>query len=235
MTCDAFDFRRGAGIATAHVADACLRLGRKVRMAPPLLPVLPDRCVIGCVRPVRHFGSVDVFLEAIAVARAGEILVIDNDGRHDEGCIGDLVALEATTAGIDGIIVWGRHRDSAILRELELPVFSLGACPSGPVRLDPRTADTFERARVGPEAVTDADIAVADDDGVVFLERETAHEILTEAQSIRDIERRQVESVRSGSPLRDQLRLKDYIEKRGCRPEWTFRDHLKALGAVIET
>ena len=65
-------------------------------------------------------------------------MVIDNGGRDDEGCIGDLITLEAATAGLGGILVWGRHRDSAELRRIGLPLFSLGACSTGPRRLDDR-------------------------------------------------------------------------------------------------
>jgi regulator of RNase E activity RraA len=43
-------------------------------------------------------------------AQPGEVLVIDNGGRLDEGCIGDLTALEAENCGLTGIIVWGAHR-----------------------------------------------------------------------------------------------------------------------------
>jgi hypothetical protein len=38
------------------------------------------------VLPVRHYGSVDVFLEAFGRAQAGDVPVIDNGGRSDEAC-----------------------------------------------------------------------------------------------------------------------------------------------------
>jgi regulator of RNase E activity RraA len=44
--------------------------------------------IAGRVLPVRHYGSVDIFLEAMGTAQRGDILVIDNQGRMDEGCIG---------------------------------------------------------------------------------------------------------------------------------------------------
>lgn len=43
---------RLASLSTPHLADACLRVGAPVRCA-------------GCALPVRHVGSVDVFLEAL--------------------------------------------------------------------------------------------------------------------------------------------------------------------------
>ena len=105
---DAFD-----KLSTALIADAALRLKVPFRISPPGLgPVTPNQRLAGPVLPVRHFGSVDIFLEAMQSARRGDVLVIDNGGRLDEGCIGDLTALEAEHCGLTGIIVCGAHRDN---------------------------------------------------------------------------------------------------------------------------
>ena len=57
---------------------------------------------VGRVRHARHYGSVDVFLEAMEMASPGEVLVVDNAGRRDEACIGDLIALETKMEGLAG-------------------------------------------------------------------------------------------------------------------------------------
>jgi regulator of RNase E activity RraA len=59
------------------------------------------------------------------------VLVVDNGGLLDEACVGDLVALEAHAAGMEGMVIWGLHRDTADIRAIGLPVFSLGAIPTG--------------------------------------------------------------------------------------------------------
>ena len=56
----------------------------------------------GRVCPARHAGSVDAFLEAFETAAPGDVLVVDNGGRLDEASAGDLVALEAQAAGMEG-------------------------------------------------------------------------------------------------------------------------------------
>jgi regulator of RNase E activity RraA len=98
-------------LSTPLIADAALRLRIPLRISPPgIRPITPNQLLAGPALPVRHFGSVDVFLEVMQDARPGQVLVIDNGGRLDEACIGDLTALEAQHCGLAGIIVWGAHR-----------------------------------------------------------------------------------------------------------------------------
>jgi 4-hydroxy-4-methyl-2-oxoglutarate aldolase len=99
---------RLAELSTVLVADACVRLHGERRLVPPgLRPVVAGSRVAGRALPVRHYGSVDVFLEALGEAEEGDVLVLDNRGRTREACIGDLVVLEAKAAGIAGLVVWG--------------------------------------------------------------------------------------------------------------------------------
>ncbi len=227
--------QRFSALTTAHVADGCIRAQVPVRCAPTALQaVVPDNHVAGRVCPARHAGSVDIFLEAFESAEPGDVLVVDNGGRLDEACVGDLVALEAQQAGLGGMVIWGLHRDTVDIRAIGLPVFSLGSLPTGPQRLDERPADALASATVGAWIVTRDDLAFGDEDGVLFVPLVHAREVLTLAETIRDTERRQADRIRGGVSLRSQVLFDSYLAARIDQPALTFRDHLRNVGGVIE-
>ena len=227
--------RAFAELSTPLVADAALRLKSPLRIAPHgIQPVTPNQPLAGPVLPVRHFGSVDVFLEAMQDAQPGQVLVIDNGGRLDEGCIGDLTALEAQDCGLAGIIVWGAHRDTLELRQIRLPIFSYGVHPSGPRRLDPRDSSALRFARFGEFLVESTDVVFADDDGCLFASAERVDQLLLVAHEIRERERRQAEEIKGGLSLREQLQFGQYLEKRAANPGYTFREHLRKISGAIE-
>ena len=183
-----------------------LRANVPIRCAPSdLRPVLPDMRCAGRVRPVRHVGSIDIFFEALQGAAPGEVLVIDNGGRLDEACVGDIVALEVKAAGIAGIVIWGLHRDSRELSEIGFPLFSLGALPTGPQRLHARPPDIFSRATVGAHAVTASDVVVADANGVLFLPEDRVADVVAAAVGYRETEARQLHAMRAGRSFRSQI------------------------------
>ena len=227
---------RFAALTTPHLADACVRAGVPVRCAPAELTALvPGSRLFGPALPARHVGSVDVFLEAIQSATVGDVLVADNGGRRDESCIGDLMAQEAASAGLAGIVIWGLHRDTVDIAAIGIPLFSAGSIPTGPLSVGPRPGGALESARVGELTITRGDWVAGDEDGVLFLPADRLDELLSVAEGIRDTERRQADLIREGGrSLREQVNFAAFLEARAGHPELTFREHLRAVGGEIE-
>jgi 4-hydroxy-4-methyl-2-oxoglutarate aldolase len=219
---------------TAAVADAALRLGIEPRLAPVALrPLAACTPLSGRARPVTHLGSVDVLLETIDEAAPGDVMVIDNGGRLDEACIGDLMVLEAERAGLAAMVVWGLHRDTAQLREIGLPVFSLGACPFGPRRVPP-AGRRMNSAFLDGFAVTESDHVFADDDGVLVVASDRMDEVIELAREIQRVETAQAERMRAGESLRAQLDFSAYRRRQATDPDLTLRRYLQERGGAIE-
>lgn len=225
-----------AELSTPLIADAGLRLDIPLRIAPPgIVSLLPGKQrVAGRALPVRHYGSVDVFLEALGQAQVGDVLVIDNGGRLDEGCIGDLIVLEAQANGLAGIVVWGAHRDTDELLTIGFPVFSYGTYPAGPHRLDPQEAEALVSARFGEHRISRDDVVFGDADGVLLVPGDRAEDVIETACTVQLLERRQAEALQDGETLHQQLQFDAYLARREADPSFTFRQHLRAIGGAIE-
>ncbi|MEO1057069.1 MAG: RraA family protein, partial [Actinomycetota bacterium] len=88
-------------LTTPHLADACVRLGIELR-ATSIRPAFGAPALSGPAVPVQHLGSVDAMLAALETCGPGAVLVIDDAGRTDRACVGDLLAIEAHHAGVAG-------------------------------------------------------------------------------------------------------------------------------------
>ena len=136
----------------------------------------------------------------------GDVLVIDNGGRHDEGCIGDLVVGEAFMSGIAGTVCWGTHRDTGAILAIGARVWSLGTCPNGPLELRRRHATALEAANLGSVTVTLEDYVFADDDGVVVVTTSDLNRIVETAKDIASREGAQAARLLQGRAAQDTAR-----------------------------
>jgi regulator of RNase E activity RraA len=70
-----------------------------LRVAPAGIgAVIPGRQIAGRAVPARHYGSVDVFLEALGSAGYGDVLVIDNGVFIASGQAAEVLAMACQIA-----------------------------------------------------------------------------------------------------------------------------------------
>jgi regulator of RNase E activity RraA len=164
----------------------------------------------------------------------GDVLVVDNEGRIDEACVGDLTVMEAKAWGLAGLVVRGYHRDTNELLRLGFPVFSYGSFSAGPRRLDQRGPMDLSSAQWDGFTVDGDDTVFADSDGVLFVQLTKIEEVLRVAKSISNVERKQAETIQAGKKLSEQLDFDQYLAKRNSDSSYAFRRHLRERGGAIE-
>jgi 4-hydroxy-4-methyl-2-oxoglutarate aldolase len=224
-----------SNLSTPLIADACLRVKVPLRVAPSAMrPLVRGMRIAGRVLPARHRGSVDVFLEAMGRALPLDVLVVDNEGRSDESCIGDLTVLEARACGLAGLVVRGYHRDTDELVKIGFPVFSYGSYPAGPRRLDQRMSQDLSSTQWDDFSVDSNDVVFGDDDGVLFVQSSAIENVLEAAKAIWRVERKQAELIQAGKKLSAQLDFDSYLAKRNSDPSYTLRKHLRVRGGAVE-
>ena len=116
---------------------------------------------------------------AIAMARPGDVLVIDGKGDQGSALMGTIMMTACQKLGIAGVVMDGACRDSLEIDEMDFPVFCVGTNPNGPTKnIAGRIGHPVS---VGDVTVRAGDFVIADGDGVVVVERERIEELLPAA------------------------------------------------------
>jgi 4-hydroxy-4-methyl-2-oxoglutarate aldolase len=153
-----------ARLGTATLYEAARRhcfLPARIR------PSWPGPVLVGRALPVRTGAGDNLAIHrALAVARPGEVLVVD--GRQAAcGYWGEVLTVAAQQRGLSGLVIDGGVRDTARLQALRFPVFSSAIALQTTVKEDPGVVG--DPIDIGGVTVARGDIVVADGDGVVVL------------------------------------------------------------------
>jgi regulator of RNase E activity RraA len=120
--------------------------------------------------------------EAIAVARPGDVLVVNAQGSMTHAVFGELMGLACQARGVAGIVVDGAIRDAEALSALGFPAFARGACASGPLK--DGTGEVGFPIAAGGVVCAPGDLVVADGDGVVVVPIADAVTVLERSREI---------------------------------------------------
>ena len=189
---------RAAQYPSSILADVAGRRGALCSRIAPLAPTmhLAGPALTIDVRP----GDNLMIHAAMALARPGDVLVID--GKGDESCalMGEIMVSQCMALGIAGVVVYGAVRDTEAIRALGFPMYAVGANPNGPSKLVPGRINW--PVSVGGVTVQPGDLVVADGDGVVVVETAKVPTVLELAQKKLADETARIDGIRSGTQLR---------------------------------
>jgi len=141
-------------------------------------------------------------VEAIDVAAAGDVIVIDAGG-CPPAVWGELASEGAKNKGLAGLVVHGAVRDTADIRALGLPVWtrcvtSHAGDPSG-------LGEINKPVEIAGQRVCPGDWILADDDGVVVLPKARAVEMANRAADVLEAENRIRQEIREGGTTLAQV------------------------------
>jgi len=189
---------------TASICDASPLVRA---FAPGLVPVCPQKKMVGRVRPVSCTNDYLTVIKALSSAAAGEVLVVDGH-RQNQSVFGEMLAAEASRLGMAGAVIDGAVRDVEGMRRIGLPVYYRWTNPrAGRAEVVEPPADYVSVCGVTAFA---GDWIVGDGDGIVIVPSEQAEAVLMVAEEIQRVDEKIFESVKRGASLAEIMKFETF-------------------------
>jgi len=199
------------GVSTVHEAQ-----GRTGLMQPYMRPLWRGARIAGsAVTALCHPGDNWMIHVACDVLKKGDILVVACSSENTDGGFGDLLATSLKALGAKGVVLDLGCRDAAEISEMKFPLWSRAISAKGTVKASIGSVNVpVVCAGVN---VKPGDVIVADDDGVVVVERKRALEVAKAGE-----EREKKEAVSRARLQKGELGLDIYsmrkqLEEKGLK------------------
>ncbi len=197
------------GVATVHEAA-----GRTGIVDIPLTQVVPGSRVAGPARTALCApGDNTMVHAAVAHANPGDILVLTSLEPAPVALVGELLATQAQTRGVAGILVDGAVRDLEELAAIGLPIWTRFVRAQGATKGEVGRLDVA--VVVGGTEIRPGDLVVLDCDGAMALPSARVDAVLPLALEREEQERAMRQLYAAGELSYDLNGLREVVEGQG--------------------
>ena len=189
---------QAAAFPSSILADVAGRRGALHGRIAPLAPTMrfAGPALTVEVRP----GDNLMIHAALAVARPGDVIVVDGKGDLSSALMGEIMSQQAVALGVVAVVIDGAVRDAEAIRELGFPMYAAGLNPNGPTKSVAGRVN--HPISIGGVSVNPGDLVVGDADGITVIERNKAAAMLPLAAEKVAAETRRIADIRSRKALR---------------------------------
>jgi 4-hydroxy-4-methyl-2-oxoglutarate aldolase len=139
---------------------------------------------------------------ALGQVRRGDVLVIDRAGDHRHAAFGGLVAYACKVAGLAGVIIDGVATDIGEVRQYKVPLWCRGLSAVTTKRIG-LAGEFCVPVSCGGVAVNPGDVIIADECGIVVLDRAQAQAAAERAIAMQEAEGASRKRLDAGEKLPD--------------------------------
>jgi 4-hydroxy-4-methyl-2-oxoglutarate aldolase len=203
------------GVATVHEA-----IGRTGYLGPGIRPVYLGSRIGGSAITVICWPGDNLMIHAaVEQCRPGDLLVVTTTSPSSDGAFGELLATSLQHRGVRGLVTTGGVRDVAELHAMNFPVFSAAVSAQGTVKATAGAVNV--PVHINGQRICPGDAVIADDDGVVVVDRLRIGGALAAAQARTEKENASRAALGDGELGLDRYGLRDLLSNLGVE----YLDH----------